>query len=267
MIRQPAVAGRFYPATPRELAAQVDSYLHAAQDAENALGIIVPHAGYLYSGAVAGEVFGGTRIPKRVIMLGPNHYGSGPDIAVSGADAWATPLGDVTLARDLRERLVEQVAGLEIDDRAHRQEHSLEVMLPFLQRRRPDLEIVPVALKSLPLADCLRLGTEIGELAAGEGGEVLLLASTDMNHFSPAATTEQLDRLAIAAMTAYDPDGLYRVVAAEHISMCGVCAAVTVMQAARLAGAVRCRLVRYAHSGQISGDNQSVVGYAGLRLE
>lgn len=267
MVRQPVVAGRFYPADPRELTTQVDAYLEAERDPEAARGIVVPHAGYMYSGAVAGEVFATTVIPRRVVMLGPNHTGAGPEIAVSGADAWNTPLGPVPLAVDLRDRLLRQVTGAQMDDRAHQQEHSLEVMLPFLQRLQSDLEIVPIALKSLSLVDCLRLGTEIGAVLEKQSEDVLLLASTDMNHFSPAATNEQLDRMAIAAMTAYDPEALYRVVAAEHISMCGVCATVAVLQAARRNGAEHCRLIRYSHSGKVSGDNRSVVGYAGLNIQ
>ncbi len=267
MIRHPAVSGSFYPANPEELLTQLDSLLPVGDESRKVKGIIVPHAGYIYSGAVAGEVFAASQIPKRVILIGPNHHGRGDDIAVSGAVSWATPLGEVPIATALRDQLVAGIPALSIDNQAHKHEHSLEVMLPFLQRRQPELQIVPIVLGHLSLADCLQLGTALAAVLENREDEVLLLASTDMNHFSSAQTSEKLDSLAISAMTAYDPQRLYRVVRENQISMCGVLPAVTVMQTACKLGARECQLVRYAHSGQVNGDNSRVVGYAGLTLE
>ncbi len=267
MIRQPAVAGSFYPANPEELSVQLDSFLNTELESKNVKGLIVPHAGYIYSGAVAGEVFATAEIPKQVILIGPNHHGAGANISVSSADSWATPLGDVPIATALRDQLVNGIPALSIDGLAHRYEHSLEVMLPFLLRRQPELEIVPIVLGQLTLNDCLQLGSDLALVLKNWKDEVLLLASTDMNHFSSAATSEKLDFMAIEAMTAYDPQRLYQVVRENQISMCGVLPTVTVMQAAHELGARECQLVRYAHSGQVNGDNSSVVGYAGLILE
>ena len=267
MIRQPAVAGSFYPAESHELASQVDSCLNVGSEPHNVKGLIVPHAGYVYSGAVAGEVFAAAIIPKLVVLIGPNHHGAGDNIAVSGADSWATPLGEIPIATRLREQLVNNISPLSVDDQAHREEHSLEVMLPFLLRRQPDLQIVPIALGNLPLSDCLQLGTSLAQVVADWNGDVLLLASTDMNHFSTAEISQELDFMAINAMTAYDPKLLYQVVREYQISMCGVLPTIVVMQAAHDLGARKCQLIRYAHSGQVNGDNSSVVGYAGLTLK
>ena len=267
MVRQPAVAGSFYPANPEELAAQIDSFLTTEYESRQVKGLIVPHAGYVYSGVVAGEVFAAADIPRQVILIGPNHHGAGADIAVSGADSWAMPLGDIPIATPLREQLVNDIPVLSMDDQAHRYEHSLEVMLPFLLRLQPDLQIVPIALGHLSLIDCLQLGTALAQVLNGWTEDVLLLASTDMNHFSSAEISKKLDFMAIDAMTAYDPQRLYQVVRENQISMCGVLPTVTVMQAAHDLGARECQLVRYTHSGEVNGDNSSVVGYAGLILE
>lgn len=267
MIRQPAVSGSFYPSVPETLSTQVDTLLVSKSRPSKAKAIIVPHAGYIYSGAVAGEVFASTEVPSQVILLGPNHHGFGPAIAVSGADSWATPLGNVPIAEELRQQLLMSITGLKTDDSAHEHEHSLEVMLPFLKRRQTDLSIVPIALGRLGLESCLALGSALASVLNAYNQDVLLLASSDMNHFSSAEITEKLDSLAISAMTAYDPVQLYHVVREKNISMCGFLPVITVMQAAREMGASSCRVVSYSHSGHVNGDNSSVVGYAGLTIQ
>lgn len=266
MIRRPAVAGSFYPADSVSLAHDLDRLLQAASAPQHAKAIIVPHAGYVYSGAVAGELIAGTEIPAKVVLLGPNHHGVGQDIAVTGADSWSTPLGNVPVAAGLRDQLCREIPALAIDDRAHAAEHSLEVMLPFLLKRQPDLQIVPISLRYLDYQGAAKLGRSIAEVLKRQQDEVLLLASSDMNHFLDAETTEHLDFMAISAMTDFDPAALYKTVVENRISMCGVLPAVVVMHAARELGASSCRLVRYAHSGQVNGDNDRVVGYAGLSI-
>lgn len=266
MIRQPAVSGQFYPAVRSELLSQVDSMLVGQQHVREARAIIVPHAGYIYSGRIAGQVFAETRIPNRILMIGPNHHGRGADISLSAADAWKTPLGDVPVDESLRRKLIESVPGVTADDDAHEFEHSLEVMLPFLQVRREDISIVPIALGRLGFEDCRRLGDGIAEVLTDLEDDVLLLASSDMNHFSSADVNKKLDEMAIAAMTDYDLEQLYEVVTRNRISMCGVLPVLTVMQAARTMGAAKCELIGYAHSGLVNGDNSSVVGYAGLTI-
>ena len=266
MIRQPAVAGSLYPADTAQLNRTLDQLLLTDAVVQPAKAIIVPHAGYVYSGAVAGELIAGTKIPKTVVLLGPNHQGAGHDIAVTAADNWATPLGNVPIAGPLREQLCNTISDLIIDERAHQFEHSLEVMLPFLLRCQPELQIVPIALRSLDYATAAHLGTSLAQVLKQQDDDILLLASSDMNHFLDAETTEQLDFLAISAMTDFDPQRLYQTVVENRISMCGVLPAVVVMQAAKQLGATECQLVRYAHSGQVNGDNSRVVGYAGLSI-
>ena len=267
MIRQAAVAGSFYPEDPAQLLAGVQRLLQTDLSPQPAKAILAPHAGYIFSGALAGELIATTQIPKTVLMLGPNHHGTGQPIAVSSVKSWDTPLGTVPVNDPLRRQLCEGVTGLHADESAHQFEHSLEVMLPLLLTRQPDLQIVPIALRSLSLDSCLQLGIEIAAVLKDYPEDVLLLASSDMNHFRDAATTEQLDRLAIEKMTDYDPGGLYRTVAENQISMCGVLPAVVAMQAAKELGAQQCRLLRHSHSGMVNGDNSRVVGYAALTID
>lgn len=266
-IRNPAVAGSFYPGSARELDRVVRSVTRDEPDKVAAMGIVVPHAGYVYSGGVAGEVFSRVKIPSRHLLFCPNHTGMGAEAAVMGKGAWRMPWGDVPIDEDLASRLTAASSLLREDSSAHRGEHSLEVQLPFLRRFRPDFRFVPIALGHLSLEDC----TSLGEAAAGvlreEADPVLLIASSDMSHYLPDATARLKDRKAIDAMLALDPEALYRIVRAERISMCGVIPATVVLFAARSLGAESARLVRYATSGDVSGDRDQVVGYAGLLFE
>lgn len=265
MIRQPVVAGLFYPASPATLTRELAGFLAGDTSPVAATAVILPHAGYDYSGAVVGAVLGRIRVPSRVILLGPNHYGRGAAVAVTGAEAWQTPLGTVPVAKDLLAHLRTESPELVVDERAHQQEHSLEVLLPFLRHCQPQLQIVPIALNhQLECADCMHLGHAIGRAVRSWHEPVLLAASSDMNHFLPARENTRLDALALDAMTAFDPQRLYQVVKDHHISMCGVLPVVTVMTAARDLDAQACDLVRYTHSGEQSGDNSRVVGYAGM---
>ena len=267
MVRETAVAGSFYPSDAEELSLLLERLLEKGDGRKMVRGIIVPHAGYIYSGGVAGAVFATVNVPSRVILLGPNHHGVGPNIAVSGAEAWSTPLGDVPVNAELVAEFLNVCPDAVCDNQAHHYEHSLEVMVPFLKKLNPEVEIVPVALRSLTFSDCVTFSRQLAGLIESAKDDVLLLASSDMNHFLPADENEKLDRLAIEAMTAYDPQALYDVVVDRHISMCGFQAAVVIMGAVQLLGGRSCKLIKYAHSGVVNGDNSRVVGYAGLILE
>lgn len=266
MIRQPVVAGLFYPASAAELTRQLSVLLPAAKNQKKTTAVVLPHAGYIYSGAIAGEVLRQICVPELVILLGPNHYGRGDRIAVSGAAAWSTPLGQVPIATDLRTLLLDRVPHLKVDEAPHQQEHSLEVLVPMLQYRQPQLRIVPIALSHLDFSEAAALGTALAQVIEAWSHPVLLVASSDLNHFLPAQQNAELDARAIAAMTNFDPQQLYRVVIENQISMCGVLPVVAVMQAAKNLGAQTCELIRYGHSGETSGDNSRVVGYAGLLM-
>jgi len=264
MFRQPAVAGQFYPLGGSQLERQVTSLLPEKGTCKQALGALVPHAGYVYSGSVAAEVYGEIEIPSRVIILGPNHHGIGKAGAVYARGAWSTPLGTTPVAETLALELLDCCSLLSDDAGAHRHEHSLEVQLPFLQVLRPDVEILPVCLGRLNLDALVEIGTSLAEVVSRQEETVLLLASSDMSHYEPSEVARRKDHQAIARMLELDPEGLLRVVQGERISMCGVLPAVAMLVAARQLGAASAELVRYATSGDVTGDQSEVVGYAGL---
>jgi len=265
MIRSPAVAGQFYPSSPEALRQQVSRLLELpATEPVPALGVISPHAGYIYSGRVAGETLGQVVVPPRVIILGPNHHGAGMPLAVSGAEAWSTPLGDVRLDQALREAMLKSIPDLVVDDLAHRFEHSLEVQVPFLQLLQGDLRILPVCVGPLALERLLAIGQALGRLLANFGEPVLMVASSDMTHYEAAGVARRKDLGALDKVLALDAEGLYRKVRSERISMCGVLPSVIMLAAACEMGASSARLVRYAHSGEVTGDDREVVGYAGV---
>src|SRR5271169_2646481 len=270
-VRQPAVAGRFYPANAQHLRAEVETYTTARADASaksetriHALGCVVPHAGYIYSGHVAGAVYRRLELPKRFIILCPNHTGMGEPLAIMSEGAWQTPLGDVSVDGDLATRLKVRLPLLSEDQTAHRYEHALEVQLPFLQVLAPGFQFVPITVGTSNFDVLSALGTVIGSAAAEAGEPVLVIASSDMNHYENDSITRVKDRRAIDQLLALDPRGLYDIVHQADISMCGYGPAVVMLTAARKLGATQAELIRYATSGDVSGDRDMVVGYAGV---
>lgn len=265
-IRPPAVAGMFYEGRPERLEKDVLSHLDEArgEKPQPAFGAIVPHAGYVYSGPVAGAVYARLMIPSCAIILCPNHTGHGAPAALEPSEAWRTPLGDVKVSQRLARRLLDLAPSLEPDGAAHAREHSLEVQLPFLQVRRRDVEIVPVCLGAHDLDLCREVGEALAALSSEEREPPLLLASSDMNHYEPRSIGRRKDELALARIEALDPEGLFSTVLAERISMCGFLPATALLFAARKAGAARARVVARRDSGDETGDVSSVVGYAGV---
>lgn len=264
MIRNPTVAGRFYPAGASELDRTIRRYTRNVGTRIRASGILVPHAGYVYSGAVAGEVFSAVEIPSRSIVFCPNHTGVGAEAAVMSRGAWRMPWGDVPIDEDLAARLLGACTLLSEDHVAHHGEHSLEVQLPFLRRFCETFRFVPIALGHLSLSECRALGEAAAEVAGAEEDRPLLIASSDMSHYEPDAAARKKDRAAIDRMLALDPEGLFQLVRSEGISMCGVIPATVVLFASVALGARSARLIQYSTSGDISGDRNQVVGYAGL---
>jgi AmmeMemoRadiSam system protein B len=264
MNRNPAVAGQFYPGTAKELDRVVRRYTRDAGEKIRAKGIVVPHAGYVYSGVVAGEVFSTVTIPDRNFIFCPNHTGVGADAAVMSRGAWRMPWGEVPIDEELAKRLLAASPLLSEDASAHRGEHSLEVQLPFLRRFQDLFRFVPIALGHLSLSDCRSLGEAAALVAGEESIPPLLIASSDMSHYEPDGVARKKDGAAIDRMLALDPEGLFRVVRSERISMCGVIPATVVLFASLALGATSARLVKYSTSGDVSGDRGQVVGYAGL---
>jgi AmmeMemoRadiSam system protein B len=263
-IRQPAVAGAFYPSEPAKLARDVLRFLGPGDSSGPALGAVVPHAGYVYSGPVAGAVYAHLAIPRSAVVLCPNHTGRGAPAALDPSEAWRTPLGDVPLARRLADRLLALAPSLEEDGEAHRREHSLEVQLPFLQTRRPDVEIVPVCLGAPSLPLCREVGEALGEIVLEEEEPPLLLASSDMNHYESRHVGRAKDDLALSRIEKVDPEGLFETVLDRAISMCGFLPATALLFAARALGRSEARVVARRDSGDETGDDSSVVGYAGV---
>ncbi len=228
------------------------------------MGCMVPHAGYMYSGHVAGAVLGRLQLPQRFIILCPNHTGRGEPLAIMSRGAWATPLGEAQIDRALA---VELVAGFDLlteDAEAHRTEHALEVELPFLQVLEPGFTFVPIAIGTHRLDVLSALGGAIARVIARQNEPVLVIASSDMNHYATDAVTREKDPLAIAPLLARNARGLHEIVLGENISMCGLGPAVAMLAAVNELGASSAELVKYATSADVSGDKSYCVGYAGV---
>jgi hypothetical protein len=267
MVRRPAAAGYFYPKRADELKSLVKGMVDPRAEKEKARAVVSPHAGFIYSGPVAGAVYSSVILPERFVILGPSHRGQRSLFAIMDQGAWRTPLGEVPLDSGLAESLLRHSALIKADERAHEEEHSLEVQLPFLQYLKTAFSIVPLCVS--PIADygaLEELGTALAGAVRESGTDVLLVASTDMSHYVSRATAQKKDFLAIERMRALDARGLYDVVQKEDISMCGFQPTTAVILAARELGAGRGDLIRYMTSGETSGDFDQVVGYAGLRL-
>ncbi len=264
IVREPAVAGRFYSADPRQLRSDLDSYFSPPAEHVPAIACMVPHAGYIYSGQVAGSVFSRLEIPNCCLVLGPNHTGRGHPLAIMREGAWRTPLGEVQINSSLAEKLLAAFPALMEDAVAHHREHAIEVELPFLQICHPGLTFVPITIGTGQLVILEQLGHAIAAVLRAAKEKALIVASSDMNHYEDDATTRVKDRKAVEKMLALDAPGLYETIINESISMCGFGPTVTMLTAARLMGAQKAELVQYATSGDVSGDRQTVVGYAGI---
>jgi MEMO1 family protein len=266
MIRPPAVSGRFYPSDEKKLALEIEQYT-ASNNKNNrvfARGCVVPHAGYMYSGHVAGAVYSAIEIPSRCILLGPRHFPGGEAMAIISEGSWRTPFGEAQIDWELAPELKRACPLLREDRVAHEREHSLEVQIPFLQQLAKNLRFVPVVLATQRYAELESLGRAVAQVIAAHAEPILLIASTDMNHYESDAITRAKDQKAIERILALDPRGLYDTVRSEEITMCGYAATVAMLVATRDLGAKDAELVRYATSGDITGDRDEVVGYAGI---
>jgi AmmeMemoRadiSam system protein B len=266
-VRTPAVAGRFYPGDPEDLRAETQAYLSQPpfdSSPLRAYGCIAPHAGYMYSGHVAGAVFARLEVPRRCIVLCPNHTGIGHPLAIMSEGAWRTPLGNVPINNDLATALKQRFPALEEDASAHRAEHSAEVELPFLQLQQPELTFVPIAVGTGQFEALEQLGLALADVIKAQQDPILIVASSDMNHYESDTLTRVKDHRAIERILTLDPRGLYDVVTQQNISMCGFGPAVAMLTAVRKLGAKSAELVKYATSGDVSGDREMVVGYAGV---
>jgi AmmeMemoRadiSam system protein B len=263
-VRMPWVAGSWYPGVPGALTADVTSMFPKDVERAPAIGAIVPHAGYVYSGPVAGAVYARLEIPPVAIILCPNHSGRGAPAALDPSDSWRTPLGDVPVDRSLARRILELAPSLEEDASAHIREHALEIQLPFLQVRRSDVRLVAISIGARDLELCREIGNAAAAAAAEQAERPILLASSDMNHYESRRVGRAKDDRALACVEALDPEGLFTTVFSGDISMCGVLPATALLFAARRLNARSAKVVARRDSGDETGDTSSVVGYAGV---
>ena len=263
-VRTPAVAGRFYPGRADELLCEIREFSSPRTALITAIGCVAPHAGYIYSGGVAGAVYSRMEIPEHCVILCPNHTGRGLPLSVMAGTAWQTPLGQVEPDPELADRLMQRFPALEEDDTAHRSEHAIEVQLPFLQARQPKLKILPIVIGTGNFEALRGLGEALADVIAAQTEKVLIVASSDMNHYESDAITRVKDRKAIERVLALDARGLWETVTTQDISMCGFGPTTVMLTAAKRLGATSATLVKYATSGEVSGDFDQVVGYAGI---
>lgn len=272
LVRQPVVAGRFYPGNKKELQAEVRSYLAKgherlkarAQQECSCWGVMLPHAGHVYCGQVIGATLAGKQVPQRLIILCPNHTGQGKMLGVWPDGLWRTPLGDVRVDASLADALV-NAGGFEPDVASHLAEHSIEVILPFLQELQPELSIVPITVGVRNPAILRQAGQALAKVLR-QNPDVGLVVSSDMNHYEDHETTLAKDELALAKACVGDPDGLLAVTAKENISMCGAPALALALYAGKELGHEGVAVIAHSTSGVVSGDYEQTVGYCGLQL-
>lgn len=265
MIRRPAFAGQFYPQTEASLTKMLSGLIDPASEKQPAIGVIMPHAGYVYSGYVAGATISKVELKKTAIVLGTNHTGRGEKFSIMTSGSWITPLGEVKIDSEIAGSILKESPLLKEDALAHLQEHSIEVELPFLQYLQNDIRIVPIAISpQAELSECKELGECIANGFKKIGRSGIFIASTDMTHYESRDVAQEKDRLAISAILGMDEEKLFNIVRDNNLSMCGLPAACALMTICRNLGARKAELVKYETSGDISGNYSSVVGYAGM---
>jgi len=270
--RKAYVAGQFYPADPSKLSGLVSEYLRnvspasKTSDAPAALALMAPHAGYVYSGTVAGTAYSSVKIPDTIVLIGPNHTGRGASAAISCVDAWQSPLGEITIEKSLATLIKDASPLFTFDDIAHNSEHSLEVQLPFIQHLNPAATIVPITISTCDIKECTELGTALARAIKDFGKEVLIIISSDMNHYESDRVTREKDQMAIALCLHLDSAALIDLCQKRSISMCGVTPMAIGMIAAKELGAESSVLIGYSTSGEVNNDTEQVVGYAGIMI-
>ncbi|MEE8604193.1 MAG: AmmeMemoRadiSam system protein B [Candidatus Aminicenantaceae bacterium] len=267
MKRKPSVAGYFYPNDSGALRDMIKGMLDPHEEREKAISVISPHAGYVYSGKVAGSVFSSVTLPESYIILGPNHQGLTKDSFIMKQGVWETPLGDVEINTTLADLIMKQSGELKESAKNHSQEHSLEVQVPFIQYLKNKFSFVPIIIAYFASYDELvKLGEAIARAIREYGQDVLIVASTDMSHQVSQEEAKEKDFLAIEKILDLDARGLYDVVKRENISMCGFQSTTTTIIASNELKAKKAELIKYQTSGDVSGDFLKVVGYAGIRI-
>lgn len=265
-IRTPAVAGQFYPASKQGLKNQIETLIDKEADKLEIIACMLPHAGYMYSGKVAGQVISGIDIKNKIILLGPNHTGYGAKYSIMPEGTWQTPLGEVEIDSDLTREILIHSRYLKADFTAHTYEHSLEVELPFFQYFKDDFKIIPILFLSDDFVALSEIGKEIANTikSANLMDSTMIVASSDMTHYEPQDQAQKKDKEAIQAILELNEGKFIEVIQRLNISMCGYAPVIAMISAAKILGAKTAKLIRYQTSGDITGDKSSVVGYAGV---
>jgi AmmeMemoRadiSam system protein B/AmmeMemoRadiSam system protein A len=262
--RNAVVAGQFYPGTPEALKSMIKEMVDEDAEKKKALGIIVPHAGYIYSGPVVGSTLSRIEFTDTFIIIGPSHTGMGKPLSIMTEGIWETPLGNVEVDTELAAAILGESELLEEDSRAHSFEHSIEVQLPFLQYFKSDVKIVPIVLGYNKVDNYKVIGKAVAAAIKKLNRQTVIMVSSDMNHYEPQHITEEKDEQAIQAVLDLDEDELVSRVREYNITMCGVAAAVSMLTAVKELGASGGERVMYRTSGDTTGEVDSVVGYAGV---
>ncbi|RKY35770.1 MAG: AmmeMemoRadiSam system protein B [Candidatus Omnitrophota bacterium] len=264
MRRKPVAADKFYPADKFALLNQIETMTVSTKHKQQALALIVPHAGYVYSGAVAGKVISLVEITDTVLLLGPNHTGLGKLYSLMCSGIWETPLGNVNINQQLANMIVKGSKIIEEDRKAHIYEHCLEVELPFLQYYNPRLNIVPLVVADTQIKRLKEAAQNIANTLKAFSEQVLLVVSTDFSHYEPQEVAKEKDSAAIQAILNLEPEDLFYKVNTLNISMCGFAPVVMLLYICKELGVKKVELIDYQTSGRVSGDYSSVVGYAGI---
>jgi len=267
MIRQPYVAGYFYPSDPDNLRSMIQKMVDLKALKKKAKCLISPHAGYVYSGNVAGMVYSSTILPKNYVILGPSHVYMDSRIAIMKKGEWITPLGNISINQDLAEMICSHADVVREEEDVHKKEHSLEVQLPFLQFFKKEFSIVPICISYYAdYKDLESLGIAIAKSVKSLEKETLIISSTDMSHQETQEVAQKKDKKAIDQILDLNPKKLVDTVKKENISMCGFQPTAAAIIAAKQLGASKAELVKYQTSGDMTGDFDQVVGYAGIRI-
>lgn len=264
MVREPAVAGQFYPGAKVSLKKLVEKLTDNTIVRKKAFGVISPHAGFVYSGAVAGAVFSSVELPDTYIIIGPNHTGKGRPFSISAKGSWATPMGKVKIDERLAGDLLKRSRLIQDDSTAHSFEHSIETQLPFIQFFKKTFEFIPLIMSNANVEIYREIAGDIADTIKASGKDVLIVASSDMTHYEEQKITTAKDKEAIKAILEMDEEKLLKKIDEFDISMCGYAPTAVMLYAAKKLGAKKAELVKYQTSGDVSGDYSAVVGYAGV---
>ncbi|MCM8781621.1 MAG: AmmeMemoRadiSam system protein B [Candidatus Omnitrophica bacterium] len=267
MKRNPAVAGKFYPSKAAAIEKQLFEFIDKTARRVNAIGIVSPHAGYIYSGPVAGSIYSKIELKTTYILLGPNHTGMGKPYSIMSEGTWVLPQGEVEIDADLAKKLLHNSEFLEEDFLAHAYEHSIEVQLPFLQYFKQSFKFVPIIISYAEGHVYQVLGKEIAKMIKENKKDTVIIASSDMTHYESHQDARAKDMKAIEAILKLDEEELIKRVEKYEISMCGYAPVAVMISAAKELGAKEAELVKYQTSGDTSGDYSSVVGYAGILVK